>query len=79
MSPTIFKYKKYKFSFFSREEKRMHVHVFCSEGEAKIWMEPKVELAVQKGLNDREIKDILTAAEERSHEIKKSWKKHFSH
>ena len=26
MSPTVFRYKGYRFFFFSREEVRMHVH-----------------------------------------------------
>jgi hypothetical protein len=45
VSPTVFNYRGYRFFFFSREEKRMHVHVHCSEGEAKFWLEPKIELA----------------------------------
>jgi len=37
MSPTVFRYKNYRFYFFSREEERMHVHVYCTDGEAKFW------------------------------------------
>ena len=45
MSPTVFRDGAYRFFFFSREEPRMHVHVASSEGEAKFWIEPMVELA----------------------------------
>lgn len=45
MSPTIFIEKGYRFFFFSREEPRMHVHVHCSDGEAKYWLEPDIALA----------------------------------
>lgn len=45
MSPTVFRFKGYRFFFFSREEERMHVHVTCADGEAKFWMEPVVMLA----------------------------------
>jgi len=45
MSPTIFRHKGYRFFFFSREEKRMHIHVFCTDGEAKFWLEPLISLA----------------------------------
>jgi hypothetical protein len=31
MSPTVFKYKNYRFFFFSLEEKRIHVHVDCPQ------------------------------------------------
>ena len=78
MSPTVFRYKQYKFLFFSREERRMHVHVWSPDGEAKIWLEPEIELAVNKGLKQSEISDLLKITKERIHEIKESWKKHFS-
>jgi hypothetical protein len=45
MSPTIFREKGYRFFFFYREEIRMHVHVYCGDGEAKFWLEPEIELA----------------------------------
>jgi len=45
MSPTVFRESGYRFFFFSREEKRMHVHVISSEGEAKYWLEPEIELS----------------------------------
>ena len=41
MSPTIFQEKGFRFFFFSREEERRYVHVYCSDGEAKFWLEPK--------------------------------------
>ena len=40
MSPTVLRYKHYRFFFFSREETRKHVHVVSPEGEAKFWWEP---------------------------------------
>lgn len=50
MSPTISRAKGLRFYFFSREERRMHVHVHGEGGEAKIWMEPTLELARNEGL-----------------------------
>ncbi len=44
MTLTVFYEKGYRFFFFFREEQRMHVHVYCAEGEAKFWLEPKIEL-----------------------------------
>ena len=58
MSPTIFRYKSYRFFFFSREEKRMHVHVTCPEGEAKFWIEPVIALADNFGLKPRKLKEL---------------------
>ncbi|MFO0795740.1 MAG: DUF4160 domain-containing protein [Candidatus Brocadiaceae bacterium] len=78
MSPTVFRYNQYKFLFLSREERRMRVHVWSPEGEAKIWLEPEIGLAVNKGLKQSEISELLKITKERIHEIKESWRKHFS-
>ena len=58
MSPTVFRHKNYRFFFFSREEKRMHVHVSCPEGEAKFWLEPIVALNHNYGLRPRKLKEL---------------------
>jgi hypothetical protein len=59
VSPTVFRYQQYRFFFFSREENRMHAHVTFPDGEANIWMEPAVELALNRGLRDIEIREII--------------------
>jgi hypothetical protein len=78
MAPTVFNSGPYRFFFFSREETRMHVHVMSSEGEAKFWIEPIVALAEYKGLSKRELTRLQKIVEERQHEIKANWKKHFN-
>lgn len=55
MRPTIFREGPYRFYFFSREERRMHIHVQGPRGEAKYWMEPAIELAQNYGLSIRAI------------------------
>jgi hypothetical protein len=50
MSPTVFREGPYRFFFFSREEQRMHVHVASADGEAKFWLEPRLELAEAHGI-----------------------------
>lgn len=77
MTPTVFRYRAYRFFFFSREESRMHVHIYCPDGEAKFWIEPKVELATNHGLNDRQINELLKVAEEHRDEIANAWKRYF--
>ena len=78
MSPTVFFYKGYRFFFFSREETRMHIHVYSAQGEAKFWLEPRVELARNHGLSAREIRELQAIIEERRDAIAASWRKHFS-
>jgi hypothetical protein len=77
MSPTVFQYKEYRFYFFSREESRMHIHVYSSDGEAKFWLEPAIALANSYGLTGKQLRETQKIVEERKNEITKSWKKHF--
>lgn len=78
MSPTVFRFKGYRFFFFSREEERMHVHIESGNGEAKFWLEPSISLAQNYGFSDKELKEITMIIEERADEIRKSWETHFS-
>jgi hypothetical protein len=78
MSPTIFKYKNYRFFFFSNEESRMHVHILAPDGEAKFWIKPIIALADYSGFSDRQIKELEKVVKEHVKEIEEAWKKHFS-
>ena len=77
MSPTIFREKGYRFFFFSREESRVHVHVYCGEGEAKYWLEPEIELARNHRLSRLQLKQIEELIEAHYDELTTAWNKHF--
>lgn len=77
MSPTIFRASGLRFFFFSREEKRVHVHALGAEGEAKFWLEPEIELARNYGLSERKVREALRLVEEHEDEIRKAWIEHF--
>ena len=77
MSPTIFREGSFRFYFFSREETRMHVHVDAATGEAKFWLEPRIELARNYGLSMRQVNAALRLIQEHGDEIRKAWKTHF--
>ena len=77
MSPTIFREGPYRFFFFSREESRMHIHVYSAEGEAKFWLRPRLELAENKGIPAREITSIIKIIERRENEIATAWRERF--
>ncbi len=77
MSPTIYRDGPFRFYFFSREEKRIHVHVTGVDGEAKFWLEPIVALANSKGLTKTQLAKIQKSVEEHYHEIVRTWKAHF--
>jgi hypothetical protein len=77
VSPTIFRAGGYRFYFFSREERRMHVHVHHAEGEAKFWLEPEIELAHSHGLAAPRLASALKFIRRHENEIRAGWNKHF--
>ena len=77
MSPTVFRWKGFRFFFFSREEERMHVHVYSPDGEAKFWLEPEVSVARNYGLRASQITRLMQLVEERRDEIVTAWRQHF--
>ena len=64
MSPTVFREGGFRFYFFSREELRMHIHVAGQGGEAKFWIEPRIEPAQNYGMSDTELKAAWKMIEE---------------
>jgi hypothetical protein len=77
MSPTVFREHGYRFYFFSREETRKHVHVYHSNGEAKFWLEPTIELAQNYGLSARELREVENLVRLHEQEIRDAWYRHF--
>ena len=77
MSPTIFREGGFRFFFYSREETRMHVHAYCSEGEAKFWLVPEIELARNYRMSRAQLKRAEGIIEAHLDEIKAAWEKHF--
>ena len=77
MSPTVFRWKGYRFFFFSREEERMHVHVYHGEGEAKFWLEPEIAIARNYGLRGSQITQLTQIVEEHRDELIAAWRVHF--
>ncbi|NJN97226.1 MAG: DUF4160 domain-containing protein [Anaerolineales bacterium] len=77
MSPTIHRERGYRFFFFSREEPRMHVHVYCERGEAKFWLEPVIALAQNYGLSQRDLRIVQTIIEEQQDEFNNAWRRYF--
>lgn len=77
MSPTLFRDRRFRFFFFSREEPRIHVHVSHPDGEAKFWLAPEISLAQNYGLSNqllREAEGLIRVHEE---EIHNAWRRHF--
>lgn len=55
----------------------MHVHVLSSEGEAKFWLEPEIELAKNHRFTRKQLKEIESLIEDHYDELGNAWQKHF--
>jgi Domain of unknown function (DUF4160) len=77
VSPTVFRARGYRFYFFSREEPRLHIHVQHANGEAKYWLEPRIELAQNYGLRPDQLSDAERLIREHEHDIRDAWHRHF--
>ena len=78
MSPTVFREGAYRFFFFSREERRPHIHVSHPTGEAKFWLDPDIELAANYGLTAQRLAKVVRLIEEHEDEIRVAWRRHFA-
>ena len=77
MAPTVFRQGAFRFFFFSREEPRMHIHVTHTDGEAKFWLEPKIELAMNQGLSKKQINEASLLVQDHYKEIIHAWRSYF--
>ncbi|MEY2976909.1 MAG: DUF4160 domain-containing protein [Prochlorotrichaceae cyanobacterium] len=75
--PTVLKVGSYRFFFFSREETRIHIHVSCSDGEAKFWLLPQIELARNHKLSRVQLKEIEKLIEDNYDDFKNAWNTYF--
>lgn len=77
MSPTIHRESGYRFLFFSRKEKRMHIHVSSHDGEVKFWLAPRIELARNYRLNGGQMAEVQRIVEAHADEFRVAWKQYF--
>ena len=77
LSPTVLRKDGYRLYFFSREEARVHIHAYCGDGEAKFWLEPKIELAYNHNLSRKQLRAIEAIIDEHYQEIVDAWRDHF--
>jgi hypothetical protein len=61
----------------SREEERLHIHVQSADGEAKVWIDPEIELARNYVLSDQDLSRVLQLVIEHEQEIRDAWHRHF--
>ncbi|MCG2722050.1 MAG: DUF4160 domain-containing protein [Thermodesulfovibrionales bacterium] len=76
--PTIFKYKRYRFFFFSNEGyEPVHIHVRKGTETAKFWLEPDIMLEYSYEMSPSELKEIEGIVREKKETFKEAWNAYF--
>jgi hypothetical protein len=76
--PTVFRFKGYRFFFFSNEDKEpVHIHVESDDNYAKFWLEP-VQMVRSIGYNARELNEIREIIEKNIAIFRRRWDEYFS-
>ena len=51
--------------------------MLCSDGEAKFWLDPQIELARNYRLSRVQLREIEQIIEEHFDELRAAWRQHF--
>ena len=79
--PVIFRYKGYRFFFYSNEgspREPVHVHVDKDGCEAKFWIEPAVAVAYNDGFDAKTLRQLLDLVTRNKGRITRAWHEYFS-
>ncbi len=79
--PVVFRYKGYRFFFYSNEgnpREPLHVHVRSAEGEAKFWIKPQVAVAESVGYDARALKELSAVIAGHAELIERTWNDYFA-
>jgi hypothetical protein len=79
--PLVFRWKGFRFHFFSNEgdpREPIHIHVAKEGADAKFWLQPEVNVAYNKGFNAPTLSALSRIVEERREEIERAWDEHFA-
>lgn len=79
--PVIFRFKGYRFLFFSNEGdplEPLHIHVQKGESIAKFWITPNVHLAESYGFLSSELSLFTENIEKNKELIERCWNEYFS-
>ncbi len=74
--PTVLLIIGFRLHFYSREEKRIHIHITKGNATIKIWMDT-FEIASSKGFGMKEKSLAIKLARKYEKEITQKWKEHF--
>lgn len=78
--PVIFRYRVFKFFFYSNEgppREPVHIHVEKDDAEAKFWLLPEVRVAYNDGYDARTLRELLEIVEANKDRIERAWDEFF--
>ncbi|MGB0386507.1 MAG: DUF4160 domain-containing protein [Ardenticatenaceae bacterium] len=75
--PTVKRIRNYRFYFWSREERRRHIHIDSADGTAKFWLEPDVELADFYNMKAKELRKLERLVRTYQDELTNAWNDYF--
>jgi hypothetical protein len=79
--PVVFRESGLRYLFFSNEgspRESPHIHVKGRGCDAKIWIEPELDIAESYGFNSRELGRILRVVADNRDLILRAWHDHFA-
>ena len=78
--PVVFRYRGFKFFFYSNEgspREPVHIHVEKGEAEAKFWLFPEVSVAYNDGYDARALRELLEIVGANRDLIVRAWDEYF--
>ncbi len=78
--PTIFRYKGYRFFFFSNEgypSEPEHIHVRKGSETTKFWIDPDIILEYSYEMSPSELKEIEGIEKKKKENFKEAWNAYF--
>ncbi len=79
--PVVFRYKGYRFFFYSNEgtpREPLHIHVREGERIAKFWLEPEILLADNLGFAAHQLAEIWDVILQNQLLMKEKWREYTS-
>lgn len=78
--PTIYRYKGYRFFFFSNEgmpPEPPHIHVCHGQRIAKFWLAEEVALADAWGMSPVELNNLRKIVQDKHEQFERAWHEYF--
>ncbi|WP_404418518.1 DUF4160 domain-containing protein [Marinospirillum sp.] len=79
--PVVLRVDGLKFFFYSNEGNPLepvHVHVRRAGCEAKIWLQPEIQIARNEGFDAKALKKILELVQQHQEALKEAWYEYFA-